>query len=102
MFPFVAHTKIEQARGLTKRHRLTDFRKTGCTAAQSSKLLLDLGAASYPQHEISRTNPSAFLFVMDQSGPMDDRVEEQKTKLLPRQLLMQDARNDQLFRPVRS
>jgi hypothetical protein len=30
--------------------------------------------------EISRTNPSAFLFVIDQSGSMDERMETEQTK----------------------
>lgn len=30
--------------------------------------------------EISRTNPSAFLFIIDQSGSMDERMETEQTK----------------------
>jgi hypothetical protein len=30
--------------------------------------------------EISRTNPSAFLFIIDQSGSMDERLETEQTK----------------------
>lgn len=30
--------------------------------------------------EISRTSPSAFLFIIDQSGSMDERMETEQTK----------------------
>jgi len=40
----------------------------------------DLASGVMYTAEISRNNPSAFLFIIDQSGSMDERMETEHTK----------------------